>query len=125
MTLSRISAATGTVLLAGSLLAACGSSDGFNGTWDGSVTPTAGGVGATAASVTIDGGDCSWQLTEPDGKTNDARCERDDEKFKLADPLTGRDLEYTGKVTKETLTLTPDNDRAEEVGVMVLTKSGK
>ncbi len=114
-----------TVLLSGALLAGCGGGNDFKGTWTGQVTSSQGSAGASSASVTVKGGDCKWELTETDGKTNDARCERDNDKFKMADPRTGLDLEYKGTVSGDTLTLTPDNDRAKEMGTMVLTKSGK
>ncbi|MDK8306055.1 hypothetical protein QP866_04405 [Corynebacterium imitans] len=110
-------------LFASATLVGCGSSSEWDGAWSGDVTPTESGQPHGAATLTIDGGDCSWELTEPTGETNDARCEQDDEEFKLADPLSGRDLEYKGQINGDTLTMTPDNDRAERIGVMVLTRT--
>lgn len=112
-----------TLFISGSALVGCGSSSDWDGAWSGDVTPTEAGQPSGAATLTIDGGDCSWELTEPTGETNDARCEQDDEEFKLADPLSGRDLEYKGQINGDTLTMTPDNDRAEQIGVMVLTRT--
>ncbi|MDY5786269.1 hypothetical protein [Corynebacterium sp.] len=111
-------ATAATVVLSGTLLTACGGGDDFQGTWTGQA---AGGGNAT---VVVDGSNCSWEMTEADGRTNDARCERDDEEFKLADPLTGQDLDYTGSVQGDTLTLAPDNSQAEKVGALTLTKTG-
>ena len=120
---NRAIATSATILFSGALLAACGSAGDYTGTWTGEVTSGEGAAGT--ASVTVKGGDCNWKLTESDGKTNDARCERDGDEFKMADPLTGRDLKYKGTVSGDTLTLTPDNDGAKEIGAMVLTKEGK
>lgn len=118
-------ALSATVMIAGTALVGCGSSSDWDGSWSGDVTSTDASQPGGAATLTIDGGDCHWELTEPDGQTNDARCEQDDEEFKLADPLSGRDLKYKGKINGDTLTLSPDNDRAEDIGVMVLTRAGE
>lgn len=111
-----------TTLTAGALLTGCGSSD-WDGTWSGDITATDPSSGGGTATLTIDGGNCSWTMTETDGDTNDANCKQSGEDFKLADPLTGKDMEYTGQVNNDALTLTPQNEDAEKVGVMVLTRS--
>ncbi|WP_115685940.1 hypothetical protein [Corynebacterium senegalense] len=118
-------ATTATIFLSGALLAGCGSAGDYKGTWTGEVTSGQGGAASGTATVTVKGGNCEWELTEADGKTNDARCERDGDEFKMADPLTGKDLKYKGTVSGDTLTLTPDGDSAKEIGTMVLTKSSK
>ena len=112
-----------TVLASSALLTACGQDGDFDGTWSGDVTATQEGTGGGHATVTIDGKDCSWELTETDGETNEANCLRDDKEFKLEDPLTHQDLEYDAERAGDTLTLSPQNDQAEKVGVMVLTKT--
>ena len=81
------------------------------------------GKGGGHATITIDGKDCDWQMTETDGQTNEANCLRDDKEFKLEDPLTHQDLKYDAERSGDTLTLSPQNDQAEKVGVMVLTKT--
>ena len=86
--------------------------------------PAQDGSGGGSATISIDGGDCEWQMTETDGETNEANCLRDDKEFKLEDPLTHQDLEYEAERNGDTLTLSPQNDQAEKVGVMVLTKTG-
>lgn len=78
-----------------------------------------------SATLTVDGGDCSFEMTEATGETNESNCTRDDEEFTIADPLTGKDMEYTAQSNGDTITLTPDNDDADKVGVMVLTKVGE
>ncbi|QYH18918.1 hypothetical protein JKI95_06040 [Corynebacterium aquatimens] len=118
-TFKKTSALTATVLVSGALLAGCGSSE-WDGTWTGDITATNAETGGGTATVTVKGGDCSWTMTETTGETNGAKCKQSGEDFKLADPLTGQDLKYTGQVTNDTLTLTPQNDAAEKVGVMVL-----
>lgn len=117
-------ALVGTVLTSGALLAGCGQSGDFDGTWSGDITATQEGSGGGRATIEIDDKDCDWEMTETDGETNEANCLRDDKEFKLEDPLTGKDLEYTAQRNGDTLTLSPDNDQAEKVGVMVLTKTG-
>lgn len=114
----------GTVLASGALLAGCGQSGDFDGEWSGDITATQEGSGGGSATISIDGGDCEWQMTETDGETNEANCLRDDKEFKLEDPLTHQDLEYEAERNGDTLTLSPQNDQAEKVGVMVLTKTG-
>lgn len=117
-------ALVGTVLASGALLAGCGQSGDFDGEWSGDITATQEGSGGGSATISIDGGDCEWQMTETDGETNDANCLRDDKEFKLEDPLTHQDLKYEAERNGDTLTLSPQNDQAEKVGVMVLTKTG-
>lgn len=117
-------ALVGTVLASGALLAGCGQSGDFDGEWSGDITATQEGSGGGSATISIDGGDCEWQMTETDGETNEANCLRDDKEFKLEDPLTHQDLEYNAERNGDTLTLSPQNDQAEKVGVMVLTKTG-
>lgn len=117
-------ALVGTVLASGALLAGCGQSGDFDGEWSGDITATQEGPGGGSATISIDGGDCEWQMTETDGETNEANCLRDDKEFKLEDPLTHQDLEYEAERNGDTLTLSPQNDQAEKVGVMVLTKTG-
>ncbi|AQQ15970.1 hypothetical protein CGLAU_10125 [Corynebacterium glaucum] len=111
-----------TTVTAGALLSGCGSSSDWDGTWSGDITATDSASGGGSATLTIDGGDCSWSMTETSGESNDAKCKRDGEDFKLADPLTGQDMKYTGQINNDALTLTPQNDNAEKVGVMVLTR---
>ena len=117
-------ALVGTVLASGALLAGCGQSGDFDGEWSGDITATQEGSGGGSATISIDGGDCEWQMTETDGETNEANCLRDDKEFKLEDPLTHQDLEYEAERNGDTLTLSPQNDKAEKFGVMVLTKTG-
>ena len=117
-------ALVGTVLASGALLAGCGQSGDFDGEWSGDITATQEGSGGGSATISIDGGDCEWQMTETDGETNEANCLRDDKEFKLEDPLTHQDLKYDAERSGDTLTLSPQNDQAEKVGVMVLTRSG-
>ena len=116
-------ALVGTVLASGALLTGCGQSGDFDGTWSGDVTATQEGSGGGRATIEIDGKDCDWEMTETDGETNEANCLRDDKEFKLEDPLTHQDLEYNAERNGDTLTLSPQNDQAEKVGVMVLTKT--
>ena len=116
-------ALVGTVLASGALLAGCGQSGDFDGEWSGDITATQEGSGGGSATISIDGGDCEWQMTETDGETNEANCLRDDKEFKLEDPLTHQDLKYDAERSGDTLTLSPQNDQAEKVGVMVLTKT--
>ena len=87
-------ALVGTVLASGALLAGCGQSGDFDGEWSGDITATQEGSGGGSATISIDGGDCEWQMTETDGETNEANCLRDDKEFKLEDPLTHQDLKY-------------------------------
>lgn len=117
-------ALVGTVLTSGALLTGCGQKGDFDGEWSGDITATQEGSGGGSATISIDGGDCEWQMTETDGETNDANCLRDDKEFKLEDPLTHQDLKYEAERNGDTLTLSPQNDQAEKVGVMVLTKTG-
>lgn len=117
-------ALVGTVLASGALLTGCGQSGDFDGTWSGDITATQEGSGGGRATIEIDGKDCDWEMTETDGETNEANCLRDDKEFKLEDPLTHQDLEYNAERNGDTLTLSPQNDQAEKVGVMVLTKTG-
>ena len=117
-------ALVGTVLASGALLAGCGQSGDFDGEWSGDITATQEGSGGGSATISIDGGDCEWQMTETDGETNEANCLRDDKEFKLEDPLTHQDLKYEAERNGDTLTLSPQNGQAEKVGVMVLTKTG-
>ena len=117
-------ALVGTVLASGALLAGCGQSGDFDGEWSGDITASQEGSGGGSATISIDGGDCEWQMTETDGETNEANCLRDDKEFKLEDPLTHQDLKYDAERSGDTLTLSPKNDQAEKVGVMVLTKTG-
>lgn len=117
-------ALVGTVLASGALLAGCGQSGDFDGEWSGDITATQEGSGGGSATISIDGGDCEWQMTETDGETNEANCLRDDKEFKLEDPLTHQDLKYEAERNGDTLALSPQNDQAEKVGVMVLTKTG-
>lgn len=112
-----------TVLASGALLAACGQKGDFDGTWSGDVTATQEGKGGGHATVTIDGKDCSWEMTETSGEKNEAKCKRDDKSFKLEDPLTHQDLKYDAERSGDTLTFSPKNDQAEKVGVMVLSKT--
>lgn len=121
-TFKKTSALAATVLASGALLVGCGSND-WNGTWTGDITATNAETGGGTATITIDGGDCSWTMTETDGDTNDAKCKQSGEDFTLADPLTGQDMSYTGQVNNDTLTLTPQDDNAEKVGVMVLQRA--
>ena len=116
-------ALVGTVLASGALLAGCGQSGDFDGEWTGEITSTQEGKGGGHATITIDGKDCDWQMTETDGETNEANCLRDDKEFKLEDPLTHQDLKYDAERSGDTLTLSPQNDQAEKVGVMVLSKT--
>ena len=117
-------ALVGTVLASGALLTGCGQSGDFDGTWSGDITATQEGSGGGRATIEIDGKDCDWEMTETDGETNEANCLRDDKEFKLEDPLTHQDLKYNAERNGDTLTLSPQNDQAEKVGVMVLTKTG-
>ena len=117
-------ALVGTVLASGALLSGCGQSGDFDGEWSGDITATQESSGGGSATISIDGGDCEWQMTETDGETNEANCLRDDKEFKLEDPLTHQDLKYEAERNGDTLTLSPQNDQAEKVGVMVLTKTG-
>ena len=117
-------ALVGTVLASGALLTGCGQSGDFDGTWSGDITATREGSGGGRATIEIDDKDCDWEMTETDGETNEANCLRDDKEFKLEDPLTHQDLEYDAERNGDTLTLSPQNDQAEKVGVMVLTKTG-
>lgn len=112
-----------TVLASGALLTACGLKGDFDGTWSGDVTATQEGKGGGHATVTIDGKDCSWEMTETSGEKNEAKCKRDDKSFKLEDPLTHQDLKYDAERSGDTLTFSPKNDQAEKVGVMVLSKT--
>lgn len=114
--------AAATIIATGALLAACGSSD-YNGTWAGKATPADASKGEATAEITLNGGDCSWTVTEANGETNDAKCERDGDEFQFVDPKTGRDLNYKSEVNGDTLTLTPDNGQAEGFGTMVLTRA--
>ena len=116
-------ALVGTVLASGALLTGCGQKGDFDGTWSGDITATQEGKGGGKATITIDGKDCDWQMTETDGETNEANCLRDDKEFKLEDPLTHQDLKYDAERNGDTLTLNPQNDQAEKVGVMVLSKT--
>lgn len=116
-------ALSATVVLSAAALTACGGGNDFEGQWSGDITATEAGQPAGAATLHVDGGKCEWSMTEVDGQTNTARCEQDNEEFKLADPLTGRDLKYVGSLTGDALTLTPDNDRAEQIGVIVLQRN--
>ncbi|MCT4574196.1 hypothetical protein N3930_45475, partial [Bacillus thuringiensis] len=75
-------ALVGTVLASGALLAGCGQSGDFDGEWSGDITATQEGSGGGSATISIDGGDCEWQMTETDGETNEANCLRDDKEFK-------------------------------------------
>lgn len=113
-----------TVLATGVLLAGCGSSSDWDGTWAGDITATNAETGGGKATLSLDGGDCSWEMTETSGDTNKAKCKHDGDEFKLADPLTGMDMKYSGQLSNNTLTLTPQDEQAEKVGVMVLTRSG-
>lgn len=112
-----------TVVASGALLTACGQKGDFDGTWSGDVTATQEGKGGGHATVTIDGKDCSWEMTETSGEKNEAKCKRDDKSFKLEDPLTHQDLKYDAERSGDTLTFSPKNDQAEKVGVMVLSKT--
>lgn len=112
-----------TVLASGALLTACGQKGDFDGTWSGDITATQEGKGGGHATVTIDGKDCSWEMTETSGEKNEAKCKRDDKSFKLEDPLTHQDLKYDAERSGDTLTFSPKNDQAEKVGVMVLSKT--
>lgn len=112
-----------TVLASGALLTACGQKGDFDGTWSGDVTATQEGKGGGHATVTIDGKDCSWEMTETSGEKNEAKCKRDDKSFKLEDPLTHQDLKYDAERSGDTFTFSPKNDQAEKVGVMVLSKT--
>lgn len=112
-----------TVLASGALLTACGQKGDFDGTWSGDVTATQEGKGGGHATVTIDGKDCSWEMTETSGEKNEAKCKRDDKSFKLEDPLTHQDLKYDAERSGDTLTFNPKNDQAEKVGVVVLSKT--
>lgn len=126
MTTKKKSTVFATTLAAAALaLAGCGQSGDFDGTWSGDVTATQVGQQGGSATLTVDGGDCSFEMTEATGETNESNCLRDDEEFTIADPLTGKDMEYTAQSNGDTLTLTPDNDDADKVGVMVLTKVGE
>lgn len=112
-----------TVLASGALLTGCGQKGDFDGTWSGDITATQEGKGGGHATVTIDGKDCSWEMTETSGEKNEAKCKRDDKSFKLEDPLTHQDLKYDAERSGDTLTFSPKNDQAEKVGVMVLSKT--
>lgn len=115
--------AAATILASGALLAACGSSSDYDGTWAGKATPADASKGQATAQITLDGGDCEWTVTEADGETNDAKCERDGDEFQFVDPKTGRDLNYNAQLNGDTLTLTPDNGQAEGLGTIVLTRA--
>lgn len=121
--MKRSIALAATVLASGALLTACGQKGDFDGTWSGDVTATQEGKGGGHATVTIDGKDCSWEMTETSGEKNEAKCKRDDKSFKLEDPLTHQDLKYDAERSGDTLTFSPKNDQAEKVGVMVLSKT--
>ena len=116
-------ALVGTVLASGALLTGCGQKGDFDGEWTGDITATQEGKGGGHATVTIDGKDCSWEMTETSGEKNEAKCKRDDKSFKLEDPLTHQDLKYDAERSGDTLTFSPKNDQAEKVGVMVLSKT--
>lgn len=122
MTLKTITAAA-TILATGTLLAACGSSNDYDGTWTGQATPADASKGQATAEIILDGGDCEWTVTEATGEVNDAKCERDGEDFQFVDPKTGRDLNYTSQLNGDTLTLNPDNGQAEGFGTIVLTRA--
>lgn len=111
-----------TILASGALLAACGSSD-YDGTWSGKATPADASKGEASATITVNGGDCTWTVSEATGETGDAKCERSGDEFKFVDPQTGRDLDYKAQVNGDTLTLNPDNGQAEGFGTMVLTRA--
>lgn len=112
-----------TIAATSALLVGCGQSGDFDGTWAGQVAATQADQQDGSARLEVKGGNCSFELTEANGETNEGNCIRDDEEFKLEDPLTGQDLEYTAQVNGDSLTLTPDNDAADKVGVMILTKT--
>ena len=112
-----------TVLASSTLLTACGEAGDFDGTWAGDVTAVQQDQAGGQATITIDDDDCKWQMTEASGETNEANCLRDDKEFKLEDPLTHQDLKYDAERSGDTLTLSPQNDQAEKVGVMVLSKA--
>ena len=116
-------ACAATVLASGALLTACGEAGDFDGTWAGDVTAVQEEQAGGQATITIDGEDCEWTMTEANGETNEANCLRDDKEFKLEDPLTHRDLKYDAELSGDSLTFTPQNDQAEKVGVLVLTRT--
>ncbi|EEI17240.1 hypothetical protein [Corynebacterium lipophiloflavum] len=116
-------ATAATILASGALLAACGSSSDYDGAWSGTATPADAAKGEAQAQITLDGGDCEWTVTEANGETNDAKCERDGDEFQFVDPKTGRDLNYNAQLNGDTLTLSPDNGQAEGLGTIVLTRT--
>ncbi|WP_165165305.1 hypothetical protein [Corynebacterium qintianiae] len=118
---NKIAAAT--ILTSGALLAACGSSSDYDGSWSGTATPADAAKGEATAVIALDGGDCKWTVTEADGKTHDAKCERDGDEFQFVDPKTGRDLNYNAQLNGDSLTLSPDNGQAEGFGTIVLTRT--
>ena len=110
--------AAATVMSAG-LLTACGNS--LDGTWEGTGQEANTGAAAGNVSLVIDGGDCSWSVTNTaTGETKTARCEESGDSIKLADVDTGKDLKYDMEQTDESLTLTPDGGDAKDI--LVLTR---
>ncbi|WP_235840709.1 hypothetical protein [Corynebacterium liangguodongii] len=115
--------AAASILFSGALMAACGSSSDYDGAWSGKATPADASKGEATAQINLDGGKCNWTVTEASGETNDAKCERDGDKFQFVDPKTGRDLNYKAQLNGDTLTLNPDNGQAEGLGTIVLTRA--
>lgn len=115
-------ALAGAALMSVGLLTACGNS--LDGTWEGTGQDANTGAAAGNVSLTIDGGDCQWSVTDPaTNETKTARCEESGNSIKLADVDTGRDLKYDMEQTDESLTLTPDGGDAKDI--LVLTRSSK
>lgn len=112
----------GAMIMSAGLLAACGNS--MDGTWEGSGQNAATGEQSGDITLTINGGDCEWMVTDPaTGESDTARCEVSGNDLKLADIETGRDLKYTAEQTEESLTLTPDGGDATDI--LVLTRTAE
>lgn len=112
----------GAAIMSAGLLTACGNS--LDGTWEGTGQDASTGAAAGNVKLEIDGGDCTWSVTDPaSGETKTARCEESGDSIKLADVDTGRDLKYDMEQTEESLTLTPDGGDAKDI--LVLTRASK
>lgn len=109
----------GAAVMSAGLLTACGNS--LDGTWEGTGQDSETGAAAGNVSLEIDGGDCTWSVTDTStGETKTARCEESGDSIKLADVDTGKDLKYDMEQTDESLTLTPDGGDAKDI--LVLTR---
>ena len=108
-----------TAVMSAGLLTACGNS--LDGTWEGTGQDSETGAAAGNVSLEIDGGDCTWSVTDTaTGETKTARCEESGDSIKLADVDTGKDLKYDMEQTDESLTLTPDGGDAKDILVLSL-----